>query len=320
MASDLDRPYVINGDDLRIALSRLRIVIEEPEVSNSVRGGPDGWVPLSATCAPKYPEEIARAVLADAATPLEEEERAQAPGVTIGELTRALANLPLTVVNTNGLSNLAGTFRAGTLVTRATGAVMFPDQIAANLMERIDADRRRRAVEEAQRRAEGARCDREGGPCTCPCLPGDDEATRVGGEAGAARSHCPSCSRGDDGGSYPCDCPAACGGRYCQHPLPGPRQVHPGSALAEAVERCRAALSWLSPENRQRAVSTLVADVIKDGKPTVLAEPPGRPIELHMADLELSAIGCIIAVFDDLDGDAASRVLAYITARFGTGA
>jgi hypothetical protein len=29
---------------------------------------------------------------------------------------------------------------------------------------------------------------------------------------------CLSCSRGEDGGGYPCDCPEACGARYCQHP------------------------------------------------------------------------------------------------------
>lgn len=28
---------------------------------------------------------------------------------------------------------------------------------------------------------------------------------------------CQSCSRGEAGGGYPCDCPAACGARYCQH-------------------------------------------------------------------------------------------------------
>ena len=31
---------------------------------------------------------------------------------------------------------------------------------------------------------------------------------------------CLSCSRGRDGGGYPCDCPTACGARYCQHPTP----------------------------------------------------------------------------------------------------
>lgn len=33
------------------------------------------------------------------------------------------------------------------------------------------------------------------------------------------RQGCRSCSRGEDGGGYPCDCPAACGARYCQHPV-----------------------------------------------------------------------------------------------------
>lgn len=32
------------------------------------------------------------------------------------------------------------------------------------------------------------------------------------------RQGCRSCSLGDGGGGYPCDCPAACGARYCQHP------------------------------------------------------------------------------------------------------
>jgi hypothetical protein len=34
----------------------------------------------------------------------------------------------------------------------------------------------------------------------------------------APAAACPSCSRGNDGGGYPCDCPEACGARYCQHP------------------------------------------------------------------------------------------------------
>jgi hypothetical protein len=34
----------------------------------------------------------------------------------------------------------------------------------------------------------------------------------------AAEADCRSCSRGEDGGGDPCDCPAACGARYCQHP------------------------------------------------------------------------------------------------------
>jgi hypothetical protein len=31
---------------------------------------------------------------------------------------------------------------------------------------------------------------------------------------------CHSCLLGEDGGGEPCDCPAACGARYCQHPTP----------------------------------------------------------------------------------------------------
>lgn len=38
------------------------------------------------------------------------------------------------------------------------------------------------------------------------------------GETPAAEAAaCLSCSRGGGGGGYPCDCPAACGARYCQH-------------------------------------------------------------------------------------------------------
>jgi hypothetical protein len=102
-ADDLDRAYVINGDDLRIALSgnegrppivasprdvaayviatigrplddvktdlkraelaqalaKVRVTIEEPEVSNSVHGSDHGWQPLSATGAVKRPDELA---------------------------------------------------------------------------------------------------------------------------------------------------------------------------------------------------------------------------------------------------------------------
>ena len=39
--------------------------------------------------------------------------------------------------------------------------------------------------------------------------------------AKACAGSCPSCSAGNDGGGYPCDCPAACGARYCQHPVDG---------------------------------------------------------------------------------------------------
>ena len=48
------------------------------------------------------------------------------------------------------------------------------------------------------------------------------ESTRIGREAAEGEDpltgRCPSCSRGEDGGGYPCDCPAPCGARYCQHP------------------------------------------------------------------------------------------------------
>lgn len=39
--------------------------------------------------------------------------------------------------------------------------------------------------------------------------------------------------------------------------LPG---VRTGNAVNEAVERCRAALSWLSPDNREHVVSELLGD------------------------------------------------------------
>ena len=32
---------------------------------------------------------------------------------------------------------------------------------------------------------------------------------------------CDSCSRADNGGGRPCDCPVPCGARYCQHPAAG---------------------------------------------------------------------------------------------------
>jgi hypothetical protein len=53
----------VTREQLRSALAKTRIIIEEPEVSNSVHGGPDGWQPLSATGAPRYPDELAEALM-----------------------------------------------------------------------------------------------------------------------------------------------------------------------------------------------------------------------------------------------------------------
>lgn len=68
-ATDLDRAYVINGDDLRIALSRMRIKIEEPELSASVHGSPSGWQPLWAKGAPQDPAGLAAELLRQCAYP-----------------------------------------------------------------------------------------------------------------------------------------------------------------------------------------------------------------------------------------------------------
>lgn len=58
------RPAVgITREQLATALAKTRIIIEEPEVSNSVHGGPDGWQPLWAKGAPKEPGELAEAVI-----------------------------------------------------------------------------------------------------------------------------------------------------------------------------------------------------------------------------------------------------------------
>ena len=57
MAADLDRAYVINGDDLRIALARTRITIEEPEISSAVPQ------PLWAKGAPQDPAGLAAELL-----------------------------------------------------------------------------------------------------------------------------------------------------------------------------------------------------------------------------------------------------------------
>lgn len=42
-----------------------------------------------------------------------------------------------------------------------------------------------------------------------------------------------------------------------------------------------------------------------------------RPIVLHMQDPEVSAIGCILAVLEDLDGAAIRRVLRWACERYG---
>jgi len=53
----------VTRESLASALAKTRIVIEEPEVSGSVHGGPDGWQPLWAKGAPKEPGELAEAVM-----------------------------------------------------------------------------------------------------------------------------------------------------------------------------------------------------------------------------------------------------------------
>ena len=53
----------ISREQLVAALAKTRIKIEEPEISDSVHGGPDGWQPLWAKGAPMHPAEVADAVL-----------------------------------------------------------------------------------------------------------------------------------------------------------------------------------------------------------------------------------------------------------------
>lgn len=91
--------------------------------------------------------------------------------VTESELAWALRTTKIMVHDKDGLADLAGCFKADTLVTRGKGAVWLPEEHAAMLLGKIAGDQKRRRAEEAQCRAEGARCDREGGPCTCPCDP-----------------------------------------------------------------------------------------------------------------------------------------------------
>lgn len=52
----------VNREQLAAALAKCRITIEDPEVSASVRGGPDGWQPLWAKGAPRDPAELADAL------------------------------------------------------------------------------------------------------------------------------------------------------------------------------------------------------------------------------------------------------------------
>jgi hypothetical protein len=58
----------VTREELARALSRTQIVIEEPKPSASFHGGPDGWVPVYATGAPRYPAELAEELLDDIAS------------------------------------------------------------------------------------------------------------------------------------------------------------------------------------------------------------------------------------------------------------
>jgi hypothetical protein len=131
MASDLDRPYVINGDDLRIALSGTNWTVSAQGTDGC--GGTFG--PL------KYPEEVARTVLEDAARPYE------ARTADAQALARALKDRVLCIRNAvPGLLD-------GTVV----GKVVAPEALAETLLEEMD----------GKPHPMPAQCRHDGPDCAC---------------------------------------------------------------------------------------------------------------------------------------------------------
>jgi hypothetical protein len=53
----------VTAEELAAALAKSQITVEEPEISNSVHGGPNGWQPLWAKGAPMHPHEVAIGLL-----------------------------------------------------------------------------------------------------------------------------------------------------------------------------------------------------------------------------------------------------------------
>lgn len=68
-----------------------------------------------------------------------------------------------------------------------------------------------------------------------------------------------------------------------------------------------------------RLAVTLVRHIENQGACEAVPPPPGKPIVLHMGDPEISAIECILAVFEDLDAAATSRIARYLHSRFAGG-
>lgn len=102
---------------------------------------------------------------------------------------------------------------------------------------------------------------------------------------------------------------------------PEPSRVHSGNAVDEARERCRAALSWCSPENRRQVVSELISgeflgledDVVDahvccehaDGQPEPLSHDP-----------EIRVMATVGDALSTLDRRQVRRVLAWAADKY----
>lgn len=86
---------------------------------------------------------------------------------------------------------------------------------------------------------------------------------------------------------------------------------HLGNPADEALERCRAALSRLSQDNRYSVVSALVADAVKTGTPKVL-EP--EPLSY---DPEVQAIATIADLLNTLTVPARGRIVRWAASKYG---
>jgi len=106
--------------------------------------------------------------------------------ITREQLAKALGDMTVTIIDKDGLKLRGGSYRADTLVTSAEGPLMCPGELAGMLLDDIaekrpdgggihptgphltDADLCARVGEISECRVSGPRCDRIGGPCTCP--------------------------------------------------------------------------------------------------------------------------------------------------------
>ena len=322
MTTDLDQPYILNGDDLRLALAgtegRPPLVPNPGDVAAYILGRiakPYGGPPVPVGCVSVTESHVREAldgqwVFAenrDGTHHAQIRDSASVAREVFGKLrdisSAGQGETPGGVIR---VEQLAAWFRQHEFGTRNDrgysfiGKATVPEQLAELILTEITGKAHPMPVDaeitddetrwpmgrgEAETRLSLALDGKDILIGRDPAPGGERRYVRAldpGGLAaelvnaidrqGTVRARCQSCSPppGEDGGHYPCNCAAACGARYCQHPLTGtdpgwptgPQacpDAEPDAGIA-ALGICHGALTILGDPVAARRIIRYLAD------------------------------------------------------------